>query len=71
MLVLINHEPLKLPITVTMNSMAAISATAEKLIRENEQELQESEKVLAELKMKHMMQRLQPELRPPEFPEHL
>jgi hypothetical protein len=67
---IIYHELLHLPITVTINSMAAISATAEKLIHENEQELQESEKVLTELQTK-LMKNLQPELRPPEFPAHL
>jgi hypothetical protein len=68
---IINHELLHLPITVTMNSMSAISATAEKLIRENEQEQKESEKVLTELLQTKHLQNLQPELRPPEFPEHL
>jgi hypothetical protein len=67
---IINHELQHLPMTFTMNSMTEISTTAEKLIRENEQELKESEKVIEELKAKHM-QELQPELRPPEFPEHL
>jgi hypothetical protein len=64
---IINHELQHLPMTFTMNSMTEISTTAEKLIRENEQELKESEKVIEDLKAK-LMQKLQPELRPPEFP---